>query len=83
MRAPEVNLKRELAPRRGWSLRDVTWIKQHNGAQAPELRLIHPHVLHLGHQLCEDSASQEARTGREKRAEFRIMDQRNTSRQYL
>lgn len=34
----------------------LTRVKQDNGSQAPQLRLIHLHVFHFGHQLCQNSA---------------------------
>lgn len=34
--------------------RTVTWVKQHNGSQAPQLRLVHLHVFHFGDQLSQD-----------------------------
>lgn len=34
----------------------LTWVEQDNGSQAPQLRLIHLHVFHFGHQLCQNPA---------------------------
>lgn len=34
----------------------LTWVEQDNGSQAPQLRLIHLHVFHFGHQLRQNPA---------------------------
>lgn len=41
---------------------DATWVEEDDRSEAPQLRLVHLHVPHLGHQLGENSAQRERTT---------------------
>lgn len=38
-----------------------TGVEEDDGAQAAQLRLVHLHVPHLGHELCQHPAEEEGR----------------------
>lgn len=40
----------------------VTWVEKDNSSKAPQFCLIHLHVPHLWHQLCQHSAQKQQET---------------------
>ncbi len=44
---------------------ELTWVEEDDGSQAAELCLIHLHIFHFGHQLCQDSAGEQMKNIRE------------------
>lgn len=43
----------------------VTWVEKDNSSKAPQFCLIHLHVPHLWHQLCQHSAQKQQETVRD------------------
>lgn len=41
----------------------VTWVEEDNGSEAAQLSLVHLHVFHLRHQLCQDSVEDGTHSG--------------------